>query len=112
MSSENRNKRLNNEESKNVFFGVHKVSVISSSSNTESLREDTLVPRNDKSKVIIKVKKSPIKSVFLNKFSNKSNDAEMKNDSFKDLSTEQKASLPQKLYDSILVSFFLIYISI
>lgn len=112
MSDENTRKRIATEHSnfdgderKNEISKSLKVAVISGTTNVENFQENAVVLRNDLSKVIIKVQKSPKKSFNNNEFL-KSFEEEMKDESFeRNDSSGENSSYSQKIYDSILVNF-------
>ena len=108
MSAEElRNKRAAKEQSNfddkedNETSNSIKVAVISGSSNVENFEENSVVLREDSSKVIIKLQQSPgKKSTILEQFD--SINQEMKDET----SIEDKGNLSQKFYESILVKFY------
>jgi hypothetical protein len=106
MSQEINNKRSNiddnrerSEETKNL-----KISVISGSSNAENHHDDSVVLRKDNSKVIIKVKESPVKESFFKKIYFQSTEEHMVDDSSTNSDSNEKANVSQKIFDSILVT--------
>lgn len=111
MSEEKGNKRNAGEQSnfdeneeKNHLSKSLKVAVISNSSNVANFQENSLVLRDDRSKVIIKVQKSPLMRSNLKAESFRTFDEDMKNESLdKSDSSEKNSSFSQKIYSSILV---------
>ena len=112
MSEELRNKRAAKEQSNfddkedNETSNSVKVAVISDSSNVENFEENSVVLREDSSKVIIKLQQSPgKKSTILEQFD--TINQEMKDETFENNeSIEDKGNLSQKFYESILVKFY------
>lgn len=110
MSEENRNKRMANEhliidenEEKNQNKKSLKVAVISGSSNVGNLQENSVVLREDLSKVIIKVQNSPVRKPFFNELGeDMENDVSEKDNSI-DI-VEDKANVSQRIFDSLLVN--------
>lgn len=107
MSQENKNKRNANEnstfdenEEKTQNSKSVKVSVISGSSNDENFKENSVILREDQSKVVIKFQKSPVKKSILNEFNENMEDDVSENNN----SREDKTNISQKIYDSILVN--------
>ena len=107
MSEENINKRIAND---NLIFDENeenhqgskslKVAVISGSSNVANFQENSVILRDDLSKVIIKVQKSPVQKQSLKEL-----DVDMEdNPSDENESREEKANISQKIYESILVN--------
>lgn len=105
MTDEIRNKRMAKEEyedneEKNLTSKTFKVAVISGSSNETNFQDNSVVLRQDQSKVIIKIQQSPVKkSLIQGNFESidDENNEELENDDSK------KENVSQNIFDSILV---------
>ena len=118
MSEENKNKRIANEnlsfdenedEKNNQNSKSIKVAVISGSSNVDNFQENALILRDDQSKVIIKVQKSPVKKSFINELNDQTDKMEDE-DEVCENTNEDKANISQKIFESIVVIFTLNFI--